>query len=129
MNKKTTATVMLIIFMCASFSCSPYYTKKVHLQEGETAKQQKLEHAKVFTVYTKSRQLVMFLKKKPAVVTKGNIVGFSEDKTGKTKLVSIPLSEAAVLWVKKWNAGRTFFTALAGLGAIWACFWGAAHNQ
>jgi hypothetical protein len=120
---------MLIIFMSVSFSCSSYFTKKVHLQEGETAKQQKLEHAKVFTVYTKSRQLIIFPKKTPAVVTGGNIVGFSEDNTGKTKLVSIPLSESEVLWVKKWNAGRTFLTTLAGLGAIWACFWGAAHNQ
>jgi hypothetical protein len=124
MNKKTTAMVMLIIFMSVSFSCSSYYTKKVRLQEGETAKQQKLENAKVFTVYTKSRQLVMFLKKTPAVVTKDNIVGFSEDKTGKTKLVSIPLSEAEVLWVKKRHAGLIFLKSLAGLGVAWACLLG-----
>ena len=127
MNRKITATVMLIIFMSVSFSCSSYYTKKIHLQEGETAKQQKLEHAKVFTVYTKSRQLVMFLKKTPAVVTKGNIVGFAEDKTGKTKLISIPLSEAEVLWVKKWDAGGTFINTFAPLGAFF--FYGLLKGQ
>lgn len=121
--------VMLIIFMSVSFSCSAYYTKKVHLQEGETAKQQKLEHAKVFTVYTKSRQLIIFLKKTPAVVSAGNIVGFTEDNSGQTKLVSIPLSESEVLWVKKWDAGRTFLNTLAGLGAIWACLLGANLNH
>jgi hypothetical protein len=124
MNKKITATIVLIILMSVSFSCSAYYTKKIHLQEGEKAQQQKLEHAKVFTVYTKSRQLIMFLKKTPAVVTKGNIVGFSEDNSGQTKLVSIPLSEAEVLWVKKWDAGRAFLNGLAGLGVAWACLLG-----
>lgn len=124
MNKKITTIIMLIIFMSVSFSCSAYYTKKIHLEEG---KQQKLEHAKVFTVYTKSRQLVMFLKKTPAVVTKGNIVGFSEDNTGKTKLVSIPLSEAEVLWVKKWDAGGTFINTFTPLGAFF--FYGLLKNQ
>lgn len=118
--------MMLIIFMSVSFSCSAYYTKKIHLEEG---KEQKLEHARVFTVYTKSRQLIIFLKKTPAVVTGGNIVGFSEDNAGLKKLVSIPLSEAEVLWVKKWDAGRAVLNGLAGLGVAWACLLGANHNH
>ncbi len=129
MNRKITATVMLIIFMSVSFSCSAYYTKKVHPQEGKR-KQQKLEHARVFTVYTKSRQLIVFLKKTPAVVSAGNIVGFTEDETGKgqKKLVSIPLSESEVLWIKKWDAGRTFINTLAGVGVFWICLLKAYPN-
>ncbi|MCX6580965.1 MAG: hypothetical protein NT166_12375 [Candidatus Aminicenantes bacterium] len=126
MNRKITATIMLIIFMSVSFSCNSFYTKKVHLEEG---KKQKLEHAKVFTVYTKSRQLIIFLKKTPAVVSAGNIVGFTEDNSGQIKLVSIPLSEAEVLWVKKWDAGGTFLNTFAGLGAIWVCLLGANLNH
>lgn len=127
MNRKITATVMLIIFMSVSFSCSAYYTKKVHLQEGETAKQQKLEHAKVLTVYTKSRQLIIFLKKTPAAVIGDNIVGYTEENTGQKKLVSIPLSEAVVLWVKKWDAGGTFISTFAPIGAL--CLYGLLKGQ
>jgi len=127
MNRKITAAAMLIIFMSVSFSCSSYYTKKVRLQEGETAKQQKLEHARVLTMYTKSRQLIVFIKKTPAVVSAGNIVGFTEDETGKKKLVSIPLAEAEVLWVKKWDAGGTFINTFAPLGAFF--FYGLLKGQ
>lgn len=116
MNKKITAAVMLIIFMSVSFSCSSYTTKKIRLQEGNTWK---MEKARVITVYTKSRQLITFLKKTPAVVSAGNIVGFTEDNSGQKKLVSIPLSEAEVLWVKKWHAGGTLVATLAGIGVCW----------
>jgi hypothetical protein len=77
-----------------------------------------LEDAKVFTVYTKSRQLIIFLKKKPAVVSSGNIVGLTEDNAGQEKLVSIPLAEAKVIWLKRWNAGGTLIDILASLGAL-----------
>ncbi|HLP48656.1 MAG TPA: hypothetical protein VK469_22130 [Candidatus Kapabacteria bacterium] len=126
MNKKITATAMLIIFMSVSFSCNSYYTKKIRLQEGRPLVE---GNTKILTVYTKSRQLIEFLNKTPAVVFGDNIVGFIEDETGHKKIVSIPISEAEVLWVKKWDAGGTLVATFAGVGVFWLFYLIKDHNH
>ena len=116
MNKKIVLMVTLIAFIGVTFSCSTSIKRvRVH---GPAAWQGK--NTKILTVYTKSKKLFEFSKEKPAEIVGDNIVGQIKDKTGEKKEVSIPLSEARVMWVQKIDAESVILTPFAIAGAGFA---------
>ncbi len=110
-------TVVLIIFMFGSFSCStPYILKQIELVDG---KARNINNANVIAVYTKSRQLIDFPKKSPAKVTLDSIIGEIRDENGQKKIINIPLTEVDTMWVKKADNPRSLLKIISGLGYIW----------
>lgn len=114
MSKKIVLMITLIVFIGVTFSCNTAIKRvRVH---GPAAWQGK--NAKILTVYTKSKKLFEFSEKKPAKIVGNNIVGQMTDKTGEKKEVSIPLSEARVMWVKKIDAESIILTPFAIIGVV-----------
>ena len=116
MSKKIVLIVTLIAFIGVMFSCNAT-VKKVRVHEP-SAWQGK--NTKILTVYTKSKKLFEFSRKKPAKIVGDNIVGQIKDNTGEKKEVSIPLSDARVMWVKKIDVESVILTPFAVIGAAFA---------
>ena len=114
MSKKIFLMITLILFIGVTFSCNTTIKRvRVH---GTAAWQGK--NTKILTVYTKSKKLFEFSKEKPAKIVGDNIVGQITDNTGEKKEVSIPLSDARVMWVKKIDAESVILTPFAIIGAV-----------
>jgi hypothetical protein len=113
--KKKLLTVVVSTLVVFTFSCTSI--KKVHVY-GSSGWEGK--GTSVFTVYTKSKELYEFSKKKPAVIVGDRIVGEAEDTPGRKTKVYIPLSEAKVMWIKKFHAEDIILAPLAVLGTAFS---------
>lgn len=112
MSKKITSFIVLFIFICFTFSCTTI--KQVNLVKGESLN----KSADILTVFTKSGDLIEFSDEKPATMAQSNIIGTVFDKKGVAEIVSIPLSEAAVVWVKSESAQPLILAPLAVYGIL-----------
>ena len=112
MIKKIVLMVTLIALIGVTFSCTTVKRVRPHRPGAWKGK-----NAKILTVYTKSKELFEFTKKKPAKIVQGRIVGEAVDKTGEKKEVSIPFSDTRVMWIKKVNAESVILIPIAIIGA------------
>lgn len=113
--KKKLLTMMLMVVVAFAFSCTS--VKKVHVY-GSSEWEGK--GTSVLTVYTKSKELYEFSKKKPAVIVGDRIVGEAEDAAGQKTKVYVPLSEAKVMWIRKAHAEDIILAPLAILGTAFS---------
>lgn len=112
MSKKITSFVMLFIFICFTFSCTTI--KQINLVKGESLN----KRAGILTVFTKSGDLIEFSDERPATIAQGKISGTVIDKTEGARIVSIPLSEAEVVWVKAESVKPLLLLPLAAYGVL-----------
>jgi hypothetical protein len=112
MSKKITSFIMLFVFICFTFSCTTI--KQVNLVKGESLN----KRAGILTVFTKSGDLIEFSNDRPATIAQGKISGTVFDKTEGTLTVSIPLSEAEVVWVRAESAQPLLLLPLAAVGVL-----------
>lgn len=101
---------MLFIFICFTFSCTTI--KQINLVKGESLN----KRGSVITVFTKSGDLIEFADQKPAKIALGKISGTVFDKSGVPRIVSIPLSEAEVVWVEAESVKPLLLLPLAAFG-------------
>lgn len=110
---------MLFIFICFTFSCTTI--KQINLVKGESLN----KRGSVITVFTKSGDLIEFADQKPATIALGKIVGTVFDKSGVPRIVSIPLSEAEVVWVEAESVKPLLLLPLAAVGV--SCSFGLIY--
>lgn len=117
--KKIVLVFTLAAFIGVTLSCGMHTIKKIRIREpGDWAGNK----SNVLTVYTHSKKLFMFDEKKPARIKGTRIVGDALDKErGKTS-VSIPLSDAKIIWTKKFDPDSIFMVPLAVLGVACSPF-------
>jgi len=115
--KKIVLVFTLAAFIGVTLSCGMHTTKKIRIHEpGEWAGNK----SNVLTVYTHSKKLFMFDEEKPARIKGTQIVGDALDnEKGKTS-VSIPLSDAKIIWTKKFDPAAIFMAPLAALGVAFS---------
>jgi hypothetical protein len=112
MSKKITSFVMLFIFICFTFSCTSI--KQINLVKGESLN----KRTGILTVFTKSGDLIEFSDERPAKIEQGKISGTVIDKTEGARIVSIPLSDAEVVWVRSESAQPLLLVPLAVFGIL-----------
>lgn len=106
---------MLVVFISFTFSCTSI--KKIRIHGSRT---EKIRKAKILTVYTKSKKLFEFPTKKLAKIVGDKIEGYTVDKSGNIKKISIPLSDAKIIWVKRINAEMIVLTPFAIIGGAFS---------
>lgn len=115
MIKKVALILTLTAFIIFTFSCTSIKKIRVHEHRKE-----KIGRVKILTVYTKSKKLFEFSEKEPAKIVEGKIVGYALYKPGEIKKVSIPLSDAKIIWVKKISSESIILMPLAIIGVAFS---------
>lgn len=117
MIKKIASIFVLIAFIGVTLSCGVHTTKKIRINKPENWAGEK---TRIITVYTHSKKLFMFDKLNPAHIKGAKIVGEALDKSGKKTSVSIPLSDAKIIWTRKFDSASIFLVPLAILGVAYS---------
>jgi len=111
MIKKIISLFSLTAFVVFTFSC--YATKRETIKTI-TSWQEKGKDVKIVTVLKKSGERIEFPKDEPGKIVGDQIVGDAIDEAIGRKPVSIPISDAWVVWVMKADAGKTVAGVLGG---------------
>ncbi len=113
MYKKAVSLFTLVLFTVFTFSCS-YTTKSAKMEDVKTWKNKDI---RIEAVFTKSGETIEFAKGEDGRIVGDKIVGKVLDERGLKKHISVPIADVESVWVKKIDAGKTFFTVM-GIGLV-----------
>lgn len=111
-SKKLVTVLTVILFSVFTFSCQSISPQKV---EAKTFPEGKI--VKVYQLQKTTGERIYFHKKDPAIMSGGKIKFEIVDENGNKKPVEVSLSEVELVWVKKFNVGKSAALGLGG-GAL-----------